>query len=157
MTTNFYFNSSGMLTFTSGNSSAMGTIQDSLYGGYSTSSSSNSSSSSLSNSSKLAALEAAGLYNSETGETSSFSDTMKEQARAASGKLNNDQKEAIRDSNGNYLKIAAAQARLQEIMSRKPKTYDYTDDDWVEDMVMNYLGNSTLTSFVPYRPDNYYN
>lgn len=150
--TNFYFNSSGMLTFTSGSSSAMGTVQDSLY----STSSSSSSSSTISNSTKLAALEAAGLYNAETGSTSSFSDNMKQAAQAASGKLTNDQKEAIRNSNGNYEKLARAQARLQEILDKETISYDYTDEDWVEDMVLNYIGNSSLTSFVPYRPD-YYN
>lgn len=148
---NFYFNSSGMLTFTNGGSNVMSSVYNSLY----PTSDSSSSSSSAVPAWKQEALKASGIYASNDGSTSSFSDEMKKAAQSASGKLSSDDKKAIRNSNGNYLRIAAAQARLDEIKSRQPKTYNYSDDDWVEDMVQDYLNKSSLTSFVPSR--EYYN
>lgn len=95
----FYFSADGTMKFTTNKVAAKGNLADKITGSSSRSSSS-----------------------------SSFSAEMKNSALSKSGKMTADDKKKLLANNLDYQRFAKYQARINEIASRKPRTF--SDDDY---------------------------
>ncbi len=63
---------------------------------------------------------------SNSSSTSNFSTEMKNAAISNSGKMSPNEKNALLANNADYQRTAALQARINEIASRKPRTFGST-------------------------------
>jgi len=71
-------------------------------------------------------------------QSSSFSQEMKNNALSNSGKLTSDMKKEAMTNNQNYQRIAFYQKKINEIASRKPRTFD-------DDSISYKVNTSALT------------